>query len=82
MKFVESNSQELESEYPYTGRDGRCHEKTGHVKVTGIHKVQSQSVSALKAAIANGPTSVTVEADRRAFQSYRSGILNTTACGT
>jgi len=36
----------------------------------------------LKAAIAQGPTSVTIEADRSAFQRYTSGILNTSACGT
>jgi C1A family cysteine protease len=34
------------------------------------------------AAIAKGPTSVTVEADRTAFQHYTSGILNSAACGT
>ena len=41
------------------------------------------SSEALKAAIAKGPVSVAIEADKRAFQSYTSGILKSTAgCGT
>jgi cathepsin L len=36
----------------------------------------------LKAAIAIGPTSVTVEADSMVFQQYKSGILNSVDCGT
>jgi len=36
----------------------------------------------LKAAINKGPVSVTVEADRPAFQQYTGGILNSSACGT
>jgi C1A family cysteine protease len=36
----------------------------------------------LKAAIAKGPTSITVEADGYPFQGYRSGILNDPECGT
>jgi cathepsin L len=36
----------------------------------------------LKDAIANGPTSVTIEADRRVFQHYTSGVLESFLCGT
>jgi len=36
----------------------------------------------LMAAISQGPVSVTVEADKMAFQGYTSGILNSAACGT
>jgi KDEL-tailed cysteine endopeptidase len=36
----------------------------------------------LKAAIAKGPTSVTIEADSAVFQGYQSGILNASNCGT
>tara|TARA_B110000285_G_scaffold215724_1_gene262359 strand:- start:237 stop:524 length:288 start_codon:yes stop_codon:yes gene_type:complete len=34
------------------------------------------------AAISQGPVSVTVEADKIAFQGYTGGILNSAACGT
>ena len=40
------------------------------------------SEDALKAAIATGPVSVAIEADKSAFQSYKSGVLTSTACGT
>jgi len=39
-------------------------------------------VSQLKASIAKGPTSVTIEADRSVFQMYTGGVLNSSACGT
>jgi len=39
-------------------------------------------MSALKAAIDQGVVSVTIEADKPIFQQYKSGILNTRACGT
>jgi C1A family cysteine protease len=84
MKYVATHGQELESAYPYTARDGTCKYEAakGKVNTKGVNTVQARSVDALKAAIAKGPTSVTVEADRAAFQQYTSGILNTTACGT
>lgn len=44
--------------------------------------VKPQSVSQLKAAIAKGPVSVSVEADKTVFQHYKSGVLDSSACGT
>jgi C1A family cysteine protease len=41
-----------------------------------------QSVSALKAAIAKGPTSVSVQADKTVFHSYTGGIIDSAECGT
>jgi hypothetical protein len=67
MAYVAKAGQDLESAYPYTGRDGSCHSKPGNVKVTKVNKVQSRSASALMAAISKGPTSVTVAADSRVF---------------
>jgi cathepsin L len=36
----------------------------------------------MKTALLLGPLSVAIEADRAIFQNYKSGILNSTACGT
>ena len=36
----------------------------------------------MKAALAQQPLAVLVEADTRVFQSYTSGVLDSTACGT
>ena len=84
MKWNEGTAVALESAYPYTARNGVCKSGSiaGVVKTTGIANVQAQSVPALKAAIEKGPTSVTVEADTSVFQGYKSGILNSAACGT
>merc|ERR1712054_193795 len=36
----------------------------------------------LNAVLAKGPVSVAIEADKSAFQMYRSGVLTGSACGT
>jgi len=84
MNYIKTHGQELETAYPYTARDGTCkyNASAGKVNVKTIASVAPKSVPALKAAIASGPTSVTVEADTSVFQGYKSGILNSTACGT
>jgi C1A family cysteine protease len=65
MEYIESNTQELEADYPYTAKDGQCQTDAalGKVLVSQIHEVQAESVDQLKAAIAQGPVSVTIEAD-------------------
>ena len=84
MTYAETHGQELESDYPYTARTGSCKASStkGKVDVKKIASVQARSVDQLKAAIAAGPTSVTVEADRTVFQHYTSGVMDSTSCGT
>jgi len=50
--------------------------------VKSYKTVPAQSVDQLKAAIAQQPVSVTVEADRSVFQQYKSGVLDSKLCGT
>lgn len=50
--------------------------------VSQIHEVQAGSVEQLTAAIANGPVSVTIEADQTVFQMYQSGVFDSADCGT
>jgi len=64
MQYVASNGQVLESDYAYTAKDGTC--KSGQnpqVYVSEVHQVPKHSAADLRAAIAQGPTSVTIEAD-------------------
>ena len=74
----------LTSDYPYSGVDGSCQADAslGKVLVTDYSLVQEDSIDQLKAAIANGPTSVTIEADTMVFQMYSSGIFDSEKCGT
>ena len=73
-----------ESSYPYKGVNGSCRydgRGTG-IKASSYKMATAQNITAIKAAVTAQPVSVLVEADRSAFQSYRSGILDSTACGT
>ena len=84
FNYDESHTQTIIENYPYTGKNGTCKDKsvTGGVKVKTYSTVTPQSIPQLKAAIAQGPTSVTIEADGSSFQGYRSGIFNDPECGT
>jgi len=79
-----SHNVATESSYPYRAVGGTC--KTSYTTavpkggITG-YKTVSQSTSALKSAIQNGPVSIAVEADQMAFQLYSGGTI-TSGCGT
>merc|ERR1712125_231805 len=47
-----------------------------------MKQITAKSSSALMSSIETGPTSVAIEADKSVFQTYKSGILNSEACGT
>jgi cathepsin L len=83
FNYIKSNPLETESDYPYTARDGSCSyvKSKGVGKVTGFNDVTPRSVDQLKAALAKGPVSVAIEADRIAFQSYTSGVITGSGCG-
>jgi cathepsin L len=69
-----------ESNYSYTGTDGTCHSCQPVAQINGYVNVTSNSAQALRAALAQQPVSVVIEADQLAFQFYSSGVL-TTGCG-
>jgi len=75
----------LESNYKYTAADGTCayaSKAQTTTKTTGYVNVTASNVTQMKAAVAKTPISVTIEADTSVFQSYSSGIFNSTKCGT
>lgn len=84
FNYLKAHVAEHETDYPYTARDGTCRydKSKGTSTVQTYANVPSNSVAQLKAAIAQGPTSVTIEADTYVFQGYTGGILNSKACGT
>merc|ERR1712037_674563 len=49
---------------------------------TGYETITANSSSALMASIQTAPTSIAIEADKMVFQMYKTGILNSTKCGT
>merc|ERR1719305_1565447 len=72
-----------EADYPYQGVTGTC--TTGcqpAVTITGHTDVPKMDEDALAAAVAIGPVSVAIEADKSAFQFYKSGVFDNAGCGT
>jgi len=52
------------------------------VEDTGYTNVRANSVSQMKAAVEQQPLSVSIQANKMVFQTYTSGIFDSTACGT
>jgi cathepsin L len=82
FKYAEKSPLELETDYPYTARNGSCHFDTSKGKglVKSFTDVPRGSPDQLKAALNNSPVSVAIQADQSAFQSYKSGVI-TSGCG-
>ena len=84
FEYLKNHPQELETSYRYRGRTRHCKYKASKGVVTAesyVH-VPKKSVSALMSALEVQPVCVSVDAGGAAFQSYKSGILNSTTCGT
>lgn len=54
----------------------------GPVSVKSVNHVKSYSESQLMAAIAQGPVSVTIDAEETVFHAYTGGIISGPACGS
>ena len=73
----------LEVDYPYTAIDNECIAPyNGPVTVSTVHSVKSYDQNQLMAALAQGPVSVTVDADSTQFRNYKSGVITSSDCGT
>jgi len=84
FQYTETHPLMSEHDYPYKAKNGSCkYDKSkGEGTCTGAHNVQRNNASALRAAIEKGPVSIAIEADKRVFQLYKSGVLSGSACGT
>jgi len=72
-----------EKAYPYTGSEGSCDTScTKQTTVSGHEDVPQNDEDSLKVAVAKGPVSVAIEADKTVFQFYKGGVFNNTGCGT
>jgi len=84
FKYIEKNGIAAEAGYPYLGKTDPCDKAkdVAVVTVTGYTDVPPKSTSALKAAVTKAPVSVAIEADKSAFQLYKSGVFTSASCGT
>jgi len=84
-KYYAQYSPMLESDYSYTGTKGSCAydaSKATTVAVTKGTHVAANDKDQMKAALAISPLAVAIEADKMVFQTYKSGVLDSTKCGT
>merc|ERR1719276_532046 len=86
MTYVKTNGGlDTEEDYQYQGKNDQCDKsKEGQhaASITGHKDVPQNNPTQLAAAVAKGPVSIAIEADKPAFQHYKSGVLDSTACGT
>ncbi|MEI7488553.1 MAG: C1 family peptidase [Chryseobacterium sp.] len=82
FKFIIENGQCTAASYPYTAKDGSCHSCTSVAHASSCSDVQPNDQISLKAAVAQQPVAIAIEADTKYFQSYSSGILTSSSCGT
>lgn len=81
FKYIIDHGIEEESAYPYKAKDGKCQASSKKTKVD-IHKygdVKANKCSVLETAVAQGPTSVAIDANKIMF--YKKGIFDS-KCGT
>jgi len=89
FEYVEKNGLCTEDSYKYIAGGGKagtckassCTKGLTAGAVTGYHDVGANSEQNMMSALAIGPVSIAVEADKATFQSYKSGVM-TGLCGT
>lgn len=81
--IIDTGGLEEESSYRYEAMDDTCRDSdfARVVQIKSYHDVQQYDEDALKAAVAQQPVSVAIEADQSGFQFYNGGVF-TGYCGT
>ena len=82
FKYIESNGQCSLTSYPYKAVDGTCQKCSSIAHISSCSDVKPNDQISMKAAVALQPVAIAIEADTRYFQSYSSGVLTSSNCGT
>jgi hypothetical protein len=83
FEYVIDNGLCDEADYPYTASGGSCNNQClSVVSMSNCADVVANNQVVLKEAVSLGPVSIAIEADTRYFQSYSSGVLTSSSCGT
>ena len=88
FQYWETAKAETEEAYPYVSGNGSqpaCTYDEGSatsVNVSDYAFVTTENPSQMKAALAQQPLAVSIEADQFSFQTYQSGVLMASQCGT
>lgn len=84
FSYIMDKGITTEASYPYTsgsGVSGSCKPFTSTGSLSSCYNVPTNELQ-LTYAIQNQPISVSIEADSKSFQLYKSGVYNDPACGT
>jgi len=80
---IENDGICSESQYPYHASKGECDTSCKKVvTMSSCVDVTPNNQVHLKEAVSMGPVSIAIEADKRVFQMYTSGVLTDESCGT
>lgn len=81
--YICNNGITTEDKYPYTGISNRtsCKKYVPYTFLTGCINIIPNELQ-LTYAVAQQPVSVSIEADSRSFQLYKSGVYDDKSCGT
>ena len=82
FKYVISNGLCLDNNYSYTAQQGMCQNTTCGKKIhINTYYNVPQSEDQLKKALMRQPISVAIQANKRSFQLYKSGVYDDPDCG-
>ena len=81
--YIHDNGITSEDAYPYTATSSHfsCQKFTPLTYVSGCENVIPNELE-LTYSVANQPVSISIEADSRSFQLYKSGVYDDESCGT
>jgi KDEL-tailed cysteine endopeptidase len=86
FKYVINNGICSYDDYKYTSGNtkssGSCQSCETEATISNCYDVKSKDQISLKGAVHKTPVSIAIEADTKYFQSYTSGILDASTCGT
>lgn len=86
FKFMIQQKQCNESEYPYTSgvteTKSKCHACDEFTSFTSCYTIPANNQVQLKKSVLKNPVVIGIEADTYYFQSYSTGILTSSLCGT
>ena len=82
FRYAIDNGMCTEKEEPYKGEKESCIRCLPQVFMKSCVDVTPNDQEELLRAVSQGPVSIAIEADTRYFQFYKSGVLDSSDCGT
>merc|ERR1719389_992372 len=83
FNYLKKHDAMYETNYRYTAKDGTCEYAAGSgARVANAYTVPKSDATAMKEVVSQTPVSVAIQADQRVFQTYKSGIFDSSSCGT